>query len=194
MSFFCFLAINLSIRPLLYQLLTAIHFSVLKLRLEISADERIVKGRWIFVWKLFKWIFCIASWEKYVGDFEYGVHGWQDKGYKILKCLSRTERCSLQLTMVTEDECLRYYKKFWTNDETVVSAVTAEINEHVDVITLDELAIFIQNSKNKNPQEVTEWTFNLSSVHQHQCSYTSQILSVSVGKRDTFHRNGGKQK
>ena len=89
------------------------------------------------------------SWEKYVSDIEHDVHGRQEKAYKILKHLNKTEKDNLHLTTITEEKWLQYYKELWTTSDKHASDIMIDINELVDPITLDELLPIIQNAKNK---------------------------------------------
>ncbi|KAJ4436804.1 hypothetical protein ANN_16936 [Periplaneta americana] len=93
------------------------------------------------------------SWDKYINDIEYDIHGRQDKAYKILTHLCKKERDNLQLNLIPEETWLQYYQDLWTEKEETEEEILTQIDENVDPITFDELLLALNNFKNKNPQE-----------------------------------------
>lgn len=89
------------------------------------------------------------SWSKYITDIERDVHGRQDKAFKILKHLNNAEKDTIQINSIDEETWLNYYTNLWREQREQEQEINTNINEHVDLITMDEFLIALHHSKNK---------------------------------------------
>jgi hypothetical protein len=71
------------------------------------------------------------SWDNYVTNMEYDVHGAQDAACKVTIHLNATERDTAFVNDVTEDEWLNFYKDLWTNERE--NEIDPELNDLLTV-------------------------------------------------------------
>jgi hypothetical protein len=89
------------------------------------------------------------SWDNYISNIEYDVHGAQDTAYKVMKHLNSTERDTAFINNITEDQWFNFYKDLWTNE--TENEIDPELNDllTVDRIALDGLEGILKSFKNK---------------------------------------------
>jgi hypothetical protein len=49
------------------------------------------------------------SWDNYISNIKYDIHGTQDTAYKVMKHLNTTERNTAFIHNITEDEWFSFY-------------------------------------------------------------------------------------
>jgi hypothetical protein len=54
------------------------------------------------------------SWDKYIRNIQYDVHGAQNAAFKIIKHLNKSERDTIFMNNIREEDWRNLYKKLWT--------------------------------------------------------------------------------
>jgi hypothetical protein len=86
-------------------------------------------------------------WDYSVSNIEDAVHGRQERAYKILKELQKTEKDKIQLNPIREKQWIRYYKELWATEENNEYNVNCMTDENIDSITIEELNEALKTSK-----------------------------------------------
>lgn len=98
------------------------------------------------------------SWDTYISNIEYDVHGAQTMAYKALKYLNKEERDTVALNNIRTEDWLQYFKELWTtqNYETNLyddnnTSVPDPVRD-VDLIEYEEMEQILQSfHNNKSP-------------------------------------------
>ncbi|KAJ4431069.1 hypothetical protein ANN_19662 [Periplaneta americana] len=96
------------------------------------------------------------SWDNYISNIEYDIHGAQTMAYKALKHLNKEERDTVALNNVRTEDWLRYFKELWTTqhyeENLHVDKDTSVPVSDIDLIEYEEMEQILQSfSNNKSP-------------------------------------------
>jgi endonuclease/exonuclease/phosphatase family metal-dependent hydrolase len=95
------------------------------------------------------------SWEAFIRKVEEDLHGRQQVAYKIMKHLNKTEKDTARLNVVSKDRWIQHYKDLWFDgnfQDTPIEGTNLsrdEIDQAVDLITLEELERMLVKAKNR---------------------------------------------
>lgn len=92
------------------------------------------------------------SWDRYISNLEYDVHGAQTSAYKIMRHLNKSEKDTVELNNIAEDDWLKYFKELWTYPIDIKPQQKSNEYNEVDNITMEELNDILNTFKaNKTP-------------------------------------------
>jgi hypothetical protein len=111
-------------------------------------------------------------WDRYVVDFEYDVHGCQDRAYNIIKGLNKTDKNTICLNPIPLHKWAQYYQELSTIKEEVTTLAENEVS--VNPIALDGLLLILKSFKIKRAP-ITD-KMNIELIKRASLSYLLEFM------------------
>ena len=83
-----------------------------------------------------------------MSTIEQDCHGTQDVAYKMMRHLNSTERDTVKINNISEENWITHYNKLWTNEDEDINPTLATMAD-IDSIKMEELDNALGTFKNK---------------------------------------------